>query len=234
MPPSNPARTRRAAACNSSILTAPAVHKIYLVENSNLPAFEKIVADYATQPNPLTIAPPAKAKVVKPDDQIDVAGFRGAWDALKDTHEFHGLLMRFDVDRIQGLRLAGTTRAWPVPNTSLRDTLTAARDREVPIMVFVGSAGVIQIHTGPVRRLEAMGPWYNVLDRDFNLHLREDRVASSWVVAKPTSEGVVTSLELFDAEGTAIATLFGKRKPGLPELEEWRQILAGLGTREAA
>ncbi len=79
-----------------------------------------------------------------------------------------------------------------------------------------------------------MGPWFNVLDDSFNLHLREDRVASAFVVWKPTDDGVVTSLELFDAEGELIASLFGKRKPGQAEDEAWRGLVAALLTKEAA
>jgi putative hemin transport protein len=95
-------------------------------------------------------------------------------------------------------------------------------------MVFVGNHGCIQIHTGPVKTLRAMGPWFNVLDPGFNLHLREDRIVSAWVVRKPTSDGVVTSLELFDAEDELIATLFGKRKPGEAERGEWRAFAETL------
>ena len=101
-------------------------------------------------------------------------------------------------------------------------------------MVFVGNPGMIQIHTGPVENLKPMGPWFNVLDEKFNLHLREDHIDSAWVVWKPTEDGTVTSLELFDREGTLIATLFGKRKPGVPEDEAWRAIVNGLPEREAA
>ena len=51
------------------------------------------------------------------------------------------------------------------------------------------------------------------------------------VVAKPVIvpfDGVVTSVELFDAQGETIAMLFGKRKPGIPELPEWRTLVDGL------
>jgi putative hemin transport protein len=95
-------------------------------------------------------------------------------------------------------------------------------------MVFVGNHGMIQIHTGPVKTVRAMSPWLNVLDPGFNLHLRSDLVASAWVVCKPTSDGIVTSLELFDAEGESIAMLFGARKPGTPELAGWRGLIAGI------
>jgi putative hemin transport protein len=95
-------------------------------------------------------------------------------------------------------------------------------------MVFVGNPGCIQIHTGPVARIVPMGPWINVMDPGFNLHLRADHVREAWVVRKPTSDGIVTSLELFDATGETIALLFGARKPGKPEDERWRELVAGL------
>jgi putative hemin transport protein len=101
-------------------------------------------------------------------------------------------------------------------------------------MVFVGNPGMIQIHTGPVSNLKPMGPWFNVLDEAFNLHLREDHIDSAWVVSKPTEDGIVTSLELFSRDGTLIATLFGKRKPGQPEDLAWRDIVTGMIEKEAA
>jgi putative hemin transport protein len=39
---------------------------------------------------------------------------------------------------------------------------------------------------------------------------------------------VVTSLELLDENGGVIAQFFGARKPGKPELEEWRGLLKML------
>ena len=69
-----------------------------------------------------------------------------------------------------------------------------------------------------------------MLDTRFNLRLREDAVALTCMVKKPTSDGVITSLELFDAWGETIAMLFGKRKPGIPEAPNWRELLAELLT----
>jgi putative hemin transport protein len=48
------------------------------------------------------------------------------------------------------------------------------------------------------------------------------------VVEKPTSDGIVTSLEVFDAQGGAMAMFFGARKPGQAELPGWRVILGHL------
>ena len=129
------------------------------------------------------------------------------------------------------LRLADPAFVQPVepgPGAAARELLKAAADSGTPIMVFVGNPGMIQIHTGPVHRVQVLGPWLNVLDPGFNLHLREDHIASAWVVRKPTSDGLVTSLELFDAEGRNFAMVFGERKPKQAELETWRALCAEL------
>jgi putative hemin transport protein len=196
---------------------------------TDLAAWDRLVADFADPaPAPLAIAPAEATPAPRPDDEIDVAGFLAGWDALTDTHHFFPLLTKFGLTRTQAFRLAGAERARPVPPASLRRALTAAAASGTPIMVFVGNPGCIQIHTGPVVQLREAGPWFNVLDPGFNLHVREPAIDRAWVVRKPTDDGVVTSLELFDARGEAIATLFGKRKPGQAEDPAWRAICAGL------
>lgn len=205
-----------------------AIHKIYATPATDLAAWNALVARFAvTLPNFTPVAP-APEPAARPDEAIDVAGLQAAWDALRDTHHFHALLGRFGVTRVQGLRLAGAARARMVDRASLRTVLEHAAGTGLPIMVFVGNAGCIQIHTGPVHRLVATGDWFNVLDPGFNLHLRETAVASTWVVHKPTDDGVVTSLELFDAEGRQIAALFGARKPGQAQLPAWQALCDGL------
>ncbi|MES1990349.1 MAG: ChuX/HutX family heme-like substrate-binding protein [Pseudomonadota bacterium] len=211
-----------------------AIHKIYLTDTSDVDAFNALVTNFATVDTPVQTAPRKQRAAPVADSSVDVAAFHAAWDALKDTHEFHGLLTKFKLQRVQALRLAGVRRAIPVDTSSLRTILTSAGSRETPIMVFVGNPGMIQIHTGPVANLKPMGPWFNVLDEKFNLHLREDRITTAWVVYKPTDDGIVTSLELFDPDDDTIATLFGKRKPGQPEDEAWRLLVASLITKEAA
>ena len=53
------------------------------------------------------------------------------------------------------------------------------------------------------------------------------------MVRKPTSDGVVTSVEAFDAQGNNMAMFFGERKPGQPELQGWRDLVTGLPRKAA-
>lgn len=52
------------------------------------------------------------------------------------------------------------------------------------------------------------------------------------MVRKPTVDGLVTSLELFDQHGEVIAMFFGERKPGKPELAAWRALVEDLNHHE--
>jgi putative hemin transport protein len=207
-----------------------AVHKVFLTRKSDLNTYEALVDKYRHDDQSIEqpIQPPESADDETPDAEIDVEGFLQEWDDLKDTHDFFPLLRDYGVSRTQALRFGEGRFTRRVPVESLRRTLQAAAEQETPIMVFVGSPGCIQIHTGPVKKLKATPPWYNVLDPGFQLHLNEEMIDRAWVVEKPTKDGIVTSLELLDADGGIIARLFGKRKPGIPELEDWRAILQSL------
>lgn len=208
-----------------------AVHKVHLRDASDRGAYDRLIADLRAddQRPEQPVAPREPRTPPRPDHAIDVPAFQGAWLAMQDTHEFFGLLRRHGVARTQALRLAPPEHARPVAPASLRAALERAAADALPIMVFVGNPGCIQIHTGPVHRIVPMGPWINVMDPGFNLHAREDHIHEAWVVRKPTADGIVTSLELFDADGDTIALLFGARKPGRPEDLAWRGLTDALG-----
>ena len=212
-----------------------AVHKIYVTEHSDADAYSKLVEKFRAEDQnaALVINKDKKEVVEQPDAAIDAEGFKEGWLTLKDTHDFHGLLRKYAVTRTQGLRLAPEGHAVKITTESLKNVLQKASDTDLEIMVFTGSAGCIQIHTGPVKKLVQAGPWYNVLDPDFNLHLREDAIASVWLVKKPTEDGIVTSIEVFDDKGVIIVQFFGKRKPGIPENESWRLMVNETAVIEA-
>jgi putative hemin transport protein len=212
-----------------------AVHKIFCTEETDMAAYDAFVARFAAPegaaPAVFEVLKPAKPG--RPDPEIDVEGLRAAWNALRDTHDFFDMLRKFGVGRVQAMRLAGPELARPLGTGAVRRALETASLTKLAIMVFVGNEGCIQIHSGPVDRLKQTGDWFNVLDPAFNLHLKETDIASVWLVRKPTSDGIVTSLEIFDAAGATIATLFGKRKPGVPENLRWRALVDEVAAAEA-
>lgn len=210
-----------------------AVHKIFQRDATDVDAWHASIDAYCTASNEsVKFESPATVTPIPSDDSRDQEGLLAAWGAMKDTHEFFGMLKKFEVERQQSLRLARGVYTREIASSSLRELLFEASFDGTPIMCFVGSPGCIQIHTGPVKRIEPMDirgvQWLNVIDPTFNLHLREDSIAHVWAVEKPTADGVVTSVEAFDHDGALMAMFFGARKPGQPEKTGWRQIVAKL------
>ncbi|MBV6881070.1 ChuX/HutX family heme-like substrate-binding protein [Epilithonimonas ginsengisoli] len=207
-----------------------ALHKIYLTNKSNEAEFDALTKKYAADeqsPNVVTESVPGKP-AEKADSDIDVAGFQQAWKDLKDTHDFFMMLRKFGVTRTQALRLAPEGYATKIENSKVVNVLEDASEKELPIMIFVGNRGIIQIHTGEVNKTLWHQQWFNVMDPDFNLHLDTTKIAETWITKKPTEDGEVTSIEVFNREGDFIVQLFGKRKPGNPELQGWKDLVAGL------
>lgn len=205
-----------------------AMHKIYLTDQSNFEAYQEIVSEFTSE-NQLTelqLDFVKKEEIELADSEIDINGFQEGWKNLKDTHAFFGLTNKFKVTRTQALRLAPEGNyTVQVQENALQETFKKVVERKMPIMVFVGNPGIIQIHTGEIEKLVTHEEWFNVLDPTFNLHVKEKSIAQAWIVRKPTVDGFVTSLELFNDKNESIVTIFGKRKPGIPELKEWQEVL---------
>jgi putative hemin transport protein len=211
-----------------------AVHKIHLREASDLAAWDRIVADLALpeQSDTLEVAPRTPPEGAKSDpDKVDV--LRAEWAKMTDTHQFLRLCSKLKMNRLGAYRIAGEPLARKLPTDTVTPMLEAVREQEIEVMIFVGNRGCIEIHGGPVRNLREMGPWQNILDPGFDLHLRLDHVAEVWAVNKPTKRGDAVSYEAFDADGTILFQVFGRRTDDNDSRPAWDAIVAALPSLEA-
>lgn len=210
-----------------------AVHKVFPVHATDRRTWHTLLAASVDLSKALVFDPNLEPLQAQRGMQVDdPEALARDWAAMTDTHQFFGLLKKHDVERLPALTAVQgrfTRRAAPA---ALRFALYQAAFSGLSIMAFVGNPGCIQIHTGPVQRIEPMDMngkrWLNVLDPGFNLHLREDLIDQVWVVEKPTEDGIVSSLEVFDAQGQVMAMLFGARKPGQAERQGWKDLLSEI------
>lgn len=209
-----------------------AVHKVHLKPESDAEAFRLLVAALAhpDQSDQLDLTPRAAVEPAK-GDPARAGQLRADWDAMTDTHQFLKLTRKHKMNRLGAYRVIGQPQARPLATDAVTRVLETAAAGAVPLMIFVGNAGCIQIHGGPVERIVAMGPWINVMDPRFNLHLRSDRIAEVWQVAKPTQRGMAVSVEAFDAQGGLILQIFGQRTEA--GMEPWSALVEALPAAQA-
>ena len=203
-----------------------AVHKIYLRNEPGVAVYDKLVATFrmpqqSAELNVLAVAPKAAEK---PDAEIDVKEFQLAWKDMTDVHQFAQIMREFHLSREQALRLAPAGVVERVTPEALRTLLENAAKDKVAIMVFLGNEGLTQIYSGKIEKTMAAGGFFNVLDPDFNLHIRDTALRSGWVVKR----GGVTSVEFFDKEGTQVVSFFGVRERGKPQPQAWVDLADSL------
>lgn len=203
-----------------------AVHKVFLKPGSRHDLWPDLIANMRVPGAAvLSLAPRAPVPPAK-GDPAGASGLRAAWDRMTDTHQFLGLVKDHGMNRLGAYRVAGAPYVQQLDPMAVTLALQGAADGGIPVMIFVGNMGCIQIHGGPIEKIVQMGPWINVMDPRFNLHLRADRLAEVYRVWKPTRTGDVWSVEGFAADGDLILQMFGYRKdtPAAP----WNALVAGL------
>jgi putative hemin transport protein len=210
-----------------------ASQKIYAEGSTDSDAWEALIADLVDEDQTagqLSVESEPEAVTPSVPEDFDSEGFLEEWAGMQDTHDFFGMLRRSKLQYGTAFAVAEGRFTRRLDTGIARTLLEKAAELEIPIMVFVGNRGCIQIHTGPVKRIMCRSGWTNVLDPAFNLHLRDDLVHRAWAVTKPTSDGPVSSVELIDAEANVLVRFFGERKPGRPELVAWRALVDSLPT----
>jgi putative hemin transport protein len=206
-----------------------AIHKIHLRDGSDLGVWEALRGELALedQSQLLTVADRLPTEVPKSDpSKLDI--LQKEWRRMTDTHQFLRLVSKLKMNRLGAYRIAGEPFVRRLDVSAVEAMLHAVRDAGIEVMIFVGNRGCIQIHSGVIGTLTPMGPWQNVMDPGFNLHLRLDHVTEVWAVEKPTQRGPAVSVEVFDSEGGLIFQVFGVGKEGRDSRPVWKSIVDRL------
>jgi putative hemin transport protein len=205
-----------------------AVFKVHARPATDLEAWSVLVSNLQHPQQVDTIRIEPEPPPVEDGTPAGVQELRERWEALTDTHQFFPMLKKLNLPRLDAIEMVGEDLAWQLDHSAVKTLFEGVAGTDLPIMVFVGNSGCIQIHAGPITKVSPMGPWLNVLDETFHLHLRLDQIVSTWAVRKPTTDGHVTSVEAYDANRELVIQFFGKRQEGTDERRQWREIVERL------
>lgn len=158
----------------------------------------------------------------------ECATFLAAWSQLRNTHDFFPLLGRFHLSRLAAFEPAQGKFTRKVSNDAAEKLLRQSARTSLSLMIFAGNRGCLQIHKGVLANIAPRGEWLSAMCPGSEFHLRPGDIHASWVVEKPTRDGSVVSLEIFDSSGQDIAKFFGTRKEGETQSQQWWNEVAAL------
>lgn len=208
-----------------------AISKVFLKDKSDeaVSVWHKLIAEFANDATAIDItstAPQGDWRYHKLDE-ASLAQFHQDWRQMTDIHQFHGILGKYQLDRVSSYHQAPTGCTTQVDARLLETLFEKLVEKQIPMMTFVGSTGVIQIQSDTLRTVKRLGDWLNILDKNhsqFTLHLKDTAISQLWCIKRPNSDGFTTAFEGFDAKGNSILTLFGVRTEGVAQDPRWQEL----------
>jgi putative hemin transport protein len=191
-------------------MAGEAVHKIYLTELSDAGRYRRLIDIF-------------RANDQSPHLELPTDGTKPALDALASSQDLP--------ERWRRLLLADATEAaliGRIAASALRELMGQLSGLLLPIQILVSNGGAMQLHEGPIEKLKITGPWFNVLDQGFNLHLNEMAIAGADIVQLTYKQRDLTSLLVRDQNQQTILTIAGQFDEADGESTLWRDLLLAL------
>ena len=205
-----------------------AVHKVHARPATDLMAWALMV-ERLRLPEGIAVPPVSKLPATMPPRGMDDLNLLRKslvddWASMQDTHEFQFILVGNKINRAEAAMVIGPDYSGTMPQTLPAQLIKAASTHQVPLLIFARNRGCLQVHNGPLNRIVPMGPWINVMDERFHMHLRTDCEHPVYLLRKPTRHGDVLSIEIIDPAGkdvlliTAVRTMEGGDDTAFREL----------------
>lgn len=156
---------------------------------------------------------------------INPVDLRQAWSQIQDVHEGNRIMKRYGNQRQAVYRALGNDYAEALDTDYIETLLTQLSSTQLPCILFAMNEAAIQSYSGRIEKLLRTGPWLNILDPQFNLHLRTQDIGEVWRIRKPSAKGWITSLEVFDWHGQEILVFTDQRERDQRESSQWTELL---------
>lgn len=205
-----------------------AVHKVFSLEETNLTAWQALLDEQAIAAEDAVLPKFVKADPeihTEPASPIQVAE---EWRQMKDVHQFFSLIRRHRITRFSAVKAMPEDLCRPVGLDTFQQLVDATAEQGLEVMFFVGSRGCVQIYTGKTQGIKPMRGWLNIFEENFTLHANPETFAYAYVTRKPQSGGWVSSLEVFDKQGSLLIQMYARREENGPEQAAWTELLTNL------
>lgn len=208
-----------------------AAHKVYMTGQSDMPAYRRLVEKYraANQGRVESVTVAETPTVPTDGPAIDRQALADRWSNMTDVHQSSGIIKTFGGgDQQLVYRALDDEYACLLDPTMVEALLTHAAKQQLPLMIFIMGQSAVQSYGGKIHQLSRSGPWFNILDDGFSLHMKSAHIGAMWLLRKPSDDGWITSLDVFDSEGREILVICDDRYRGQAESPDWTNTLQAL------
>lgn len=120
------------------------------------------------------------------------------------------------------------SNAFQISKEIVTRALESAAEDCIPVAITVATGGCTQRHDDVIKTVRPKGPWINVFDKKFHMHLHRENLTEVWCVAGEGDQGRTRSLNVFDSEGRRVFRMAGSSNEGAESLGKWSALLDDL------
>ncbi|MCZ2328520.1 ChuX/HutX family heme-like substrate-binding protein [Bartonella sp. F02] len=205
-----------------------AIFKVYSQDTTNMEEWNSLVEkllDADQSPVLDILSPPIQDQCNT--TELDIKKSLNHLKRSADTQQLCEIISELQT-KCGVVKYSGNEFAEELREEAFEMMLKQTAQQEIPITCIVGNQGCIQIFNGTIQNIKQMGPWLNILEQKFHMHMLVSGIHKVWRVRKPTNNGYISSLEVFDKTGEMIIQFFNLQQDTKGESEKWRSLLNSL------
>ncbi|MCZ2203827.1 ChuX/HutX family heme-like substrate-binding protein [Bartonella sp. A05] len=206
-----------------------AIFKIFSQDATNMNEWnilvEKLLND--DQSSVLDVLP-SLAPIQNDAMEVDFRELRDRLQKTSNMSQLRAIFSEFKVRQHDVAKHIANEFTDELQRESVDVMLNKVLQQDIPITCIVGNKGCIQKFAGKVESVKSMGPWINILNQKFHLHLLVSEIDKVQRVRKPTHDNYISALEAFDRNGEMVIQFFSMQQKNEREREDWRSLLDNL------
>lgn len=209
-----------------------AIHKIFAVKETDVSAFTRIIEPFLQDPYDWAREAGVGATFLNADrdtgiehwfftklknqitgqegttncQMIDKEALLLDWRLLAHRNNIGPLFKQYKISRPRGYALL-SEGVFQLEYALLQHLFTSVKEQQLGVKITVTNAGALQTHRGGLNKMVTVGPWFNVLDPKFNMHLMESEIATVWLLTKGFDDDYLAHIECFDQHERLVLSL---------------------------
>lgn len=165
--------------------------------------------------------------------QADTVSLLSHWRHLNSEHAIPVILAKHGLTRLEAVQLLAPHFSQVIKVSAFFELMQHIEQQSWNISLSLHSSNMLQSYQGGIcASYQAVYHWY-CYGQNFYLQLEQAALASAWIVHKPSSEGLLSSLELYHHSGELLLSLTDLPTGDVVQRGEWFKYLQLL-TRVAA
>lgn len=200
------------------------VYRVCSTTVEQYPLFKDFISEFTDKDNSTVNITESFTKL-KYTKLIDKQVLTQKWSEMTNVHQASKIFKYHGNDPTAVYTALGENYARKISTEKLIQFFNLIVENKLKIMMFSRNYAAVQCYVGDIPKLAVLGYEINISITDFDFMMDTNKLGDIWLVTKPTENGFVNSISIFDKEDNEVLILTDKRTRGDAENADWLEVI---------